>query len=192
MRNYHGKKRSKKAREPLTPQSLEEMALSYVARYATSSAKLARYLSRKVYERGWAEEGEPDIAGLVDRFLDRRFVDDEAYARMRSSDLLRRGYGANRVRQALGQAGIGEQVADKVAPGEYAARSSALQMARKRRFGPFAAEPPERDKREKQIAAMLRAGHKFDHVRALLDASNEDAACDWVAEAEGCDDEERG
>ena len=34
--------------------------------------------------------------------------------------------------------------------------------------------------REKQIAAMLRAGHGFDHIVALLDATSVEQAEAWV------------
>lgn len=162
------------------------MALAYVARFATSAAKLERYLHRKLRERGWAgEDGEegPDVAAMVARYVEKGYVDDAVYARAKANDLLRRGYGGRRVKQALGQAGIGENVADEVAPAEYTARTAALHLARKRGFGPFAHTPPDREKREKQIAAMLRAGHTFDHVLAVLDAASEDAAMEWAEEA---------
>ena len=159
------------------------MALAYVARFATSAARLESYLQRKLRERGWDGEEEPDVAAMVSRYVEKGYVDDAVYARARASDLLRRGYGGRRVKQALGQAGIGESVADEVASEEYAARNAALHLARKRGFGPFAASPPDREKREKQIAAMLRAGHTFDHVLAVLDAADETAAQDWAEEA---------
>ncbi|KLE34630.1 regulatory protein RecX [Aurantiacibacter luteus] len=178
-----GKRSVPRPKKPLTRQSLEDLALSYAARYATSAAKLERYLARKLFERGWEGEEEADLPALVARFVEKRYVDDEAYARARSSDLLRRGYGGRRVRQSLGQAGIGEAVAQRVAPGEYAAREAVLQMARKRRLGPYAVEPVPPEKREKQIAAMLRAGHRFDHVRAVLYLAGEDAAEEWLFEA---------
>lgn len=185
--NSQVRKRQPRRKKPLDASSLEELALAYVARFATSAAKLERYLQRKLRERGWAgaDEGEeePDVAAMVSRYVEKGYVDDAVYARAKAGDLLRRGYGGRRVRQALGQAGIGESVAEDVAPAEHAARSAALHMARKRGFGPFAAEPVEREKREKQIAAMLRAGHTFDHVRAVLDAMDEQAALDWVDEA---------
>lgn len=159
------------------------MALAYVARFATSAAKLERYLHRKLRERGWDGEGEPDVSAMVARYVERGFVDDAVYARAKAGDLLRRGYGACRVKQALGQAGIGESVAEEVAPVEHTARTAALHLARKRGLGPFAATPPDREKREKQIAAMLRAGHRFDHVVAVLDAGSEEAAMEWVEES---------
>lgn len=171
---------------------LEELALSYVARFATTAAKLERYLRRKLRERGWDGEDEPDVDALVRRFVEKGYVDDTVYARARSSDLLRRGYGARRVNQALGEAGIGEEVRAQLEPGDHAKREAAARLARRRRFGPFAIEPPDREKREKQIAAMLRAGHSFDHARAVLDASGEAAVEQWVAEAEDADEGEMG
>ena len=99
---------------------------------------------------------------------------------------MRRGYGMRRVGQALGAAGIGAEVREQVAPEEAQRRSAALVMARKRRLGPFADGPAERTLREKQIAAMMRAGHALDHVLALLDAASIEDAQQWArAEGEG-------
>lgn len=175
----------KRGRGPLDPEGLEQLALTYVARYATTSAKLERYLVRKLRERGWQEDvPAPDIAALVERYCELGYVDDEAYARAKSGSLLRRGYGRNRVNQALHQAGIGEQMREDVAPGEAVQRRAALALARKRRFGPFTPERPEREKREKQIAAMLRAGHSFATAREILDAPSKEAAEIWAAEVD--------
>ncbi|MGB3167444.1 MAG: RecX family transcriptional regulator [Alteraurantiacibacter sp.] len=190
--NKPNRRRTPRPRKPLNQAVLEELALAYVARFATSAAKLERYLQRKLRERGWDEEARepPDLAALVARYVERDYIDDTAYAKARAGDLLRRGYGANRVRQALGQAGIGEQVRDEVAPGEATKRRAALHLARKRGFGPFALQPADREKREKHIAAMLRAGHTFDHTRSLIDAPDENAATQWLAEAEDLNDDD--
>lgn len=189
-RNHQASRREKRPPRPLSASALNDLALSYVARFATSSAKLQRYLERKLRERGWegddgeGAEGAPDLPALVARFVEKGYVDDEAYARARSSDLLRRGYGANRVRQALGQAGIAEGLREKLQPDEAVKRRAALHLASKRRFGPFGLEPVPPEKREKQIAAMLRAGHTFDHARTLIYAADETRAQEWLAEAE--------
>ena len=124
-------------------------------------------------ERGWEGEGDPPVVATVERYVALGYIDDEAFARMKAGSLLRRGYGGRRVHQALGEAGIAEDLRQRMAPGERAARESAMAYARRRRFGPFGAEPLEADRREKQIAAMLRAGHGFDAVRALIDATSE-------------------
>lgn len=173
---------------PLDAARLEELALAYVARFATSAAKLERYLARKLRERGWQDEREPDLESLVGRYVALGYVDDAAYARAKSGSLLRRGYGPRRVRQALGEAGIAEAVREDTRPGAAAERGAALALARKRGFGPFGAVLPDRQLREKQLAAMLRAGHTLDSAREMVDAASEQAAEQWAAD---CDDEDR-
>ncbi|MBD3728318.1 MAG: RecX family transcriptional regulator [Sphingomonadales bacterium] len=170
--------------KPLDSVRLEELALAYVARFATSRAKLSAYLSRKLRDRGWAGEAEPPVTALVERYADLGYVDDAAYARAKAGGLLRRGYGARRVEQALGADGIEPELREELRPGEVEARRAALSLARRRRFGPFGGEVPDRARREKQIAAMLRAGHVMGHAAALIDAASEAEAEQWLAEAE--------
>jgi regulatory protein len=192
-----GRKRRKV--RPLDEAKLRDLALSYVARFATTAAKLEAYLSRKIRERGLAEELEgADIPALVGREVERlvelKYVDDEAYAKARSGSLLRRGYGKRRVNEALRHAGVDEAVREDNAPGQAAARRAAIVMARKRRFGPFdqanAAIDPDEERakldpkiREKQVAAMLRAGHSYDAAKAVIDARSEEEIASWLDEA---------
>jgi len=174
---------ARRAPKPLDKARLEEMALAYVARFATSRAKLEAYLLRKLRERGWAGEGDPPVAALAQRFVEAGYVDDAAFARIKSGSLLRRGYGQRRVSEALGAAGIGEDIRAEVRAGEGARRQAALTMARKRRLGPFGPASEDRAVREKQIAAMLRAGHGLDSARELVNAASVEAAEDWAAQA---------
>jgi regulatory protein len=180
--------RRKRAPKPLDSARLEEIALAYVARFSTTAVKLERYLRRKLRERGWEGEGEPRVEAMAERFVELGYIDDEAYARAKSGSLLRRGYGDRRVRQALGHAGIGEALRDEVRASEGEARQAALALARRRRFGPFGSEKPDKPLREKQIAAMLRAGHPLDNARQIVDAASAAEAEEWAAEAD--DDEE--
>ena len=181
------KKREKRPPKPLDEARLRDLALSYVARFATSAGKLEQYLKRKLRERGWEGEGEPDLEALVIRYAELGYVDDAAYARAKSGDLLRRGYGPRRISQALGQAGIKQDLREELQASEYEKRDAALHLARKRRFGPFMVNSgggrADRAVREKQLAAMVRAGHGFDTARAVLDAASEEEAEEWVHEA---------
>jgi regulatory protein len=174
----------KRVPKPLDSARLEELALTYVARFSTTAVKLQRYLRRKLRERGWNGEGEPRMEPLVERFVELGYIDDEAYARAKSRSLLRRGYGERRVDQSLGQAGIGEDLRARVRASESEVRRAALALARRRRFGPFGSEPPDKPLREKQIAAMLRAGHPLDSARQIVDAANAAEAEQWAAEAD--------
>lgn len=178
------KRREPRVPKPLDRARMEEMALAYVARFATSAGKLADYLKRKLRERSWEGEDAPDIAGLVERFVQIGYVDDATFARTKAQGLLRRGYGARRIDQALGAAGIAESLRDESRGNEAERRRAALIMARKRRFGPFGlGDRSDRALREKQVAAMLRAGHPLDHVREVVNAVSEQALEEWVDEA---------
>jgi regulatory protein len=172
---------------PLGDTKLEELALAYVARFATTQAKLEAYLARKLRERGWDGERAPDIAALAQRFAQAGYVDDAAFARTKSDSLLRRGYGERRVGAALRAAGVGEDIREDVKPGEEAAWRAALTMARRRRFGPWTQSPPDRPQREKQIAAMLRAGHTLDNARRIVEASDPATLDEWL-ESDGGED----
>lgn len=163
-------RKARKPRPPLEAEELQRLALAYVGRFATSRGKLADYLRRKIRERGW--EGEAaDVTALADRFAELGYVNDQAFAEGRARSLGARGYGQNRVRQALRAAGIGEEdavSADGIArDGRWAA---ALRYARKRRIGPYALVEPDRAGREKAIGAMIRAGHDFALARAIASA----------------------
>lgn len=181
-RNRNGARRERPPPRPLDAARLEELALAYVARFATSAAKLEAYLRRKLRERGWAGEEGPDTGTLVQRYVDLGYVDDAAFARARSGGLLRRGYGQRRIDQALGAAGISAEIREDTRVSEADARHAALAMARKRRFGPFGHEAPDRQRREKQLAAMLRAGHALDSARELVDAASAEQAEAWAGE----------
>ncbi|WP_338466832.1 RecX family transcriptional regulator [Novosphingobium sp. ZN18A2] len=177
-------KRRERAARPLDRARLDELALAYVARFATSAGKLSAYLSRKLRERGWDGEGEPDVQAIVARMVDAGYVDDVAFAQAKRAGLLRRGYGARRIDQALRAAGIEEAVRDDVQASEGERRRAALALAKKRRFGPFGDAVGDPAKRQKQVAAMLRAGHPIDSARALIEAPSVEEAEQWAGEGE--------
>jgi regulatory protein len=160
--------RSSPAPVPLDSTRLEELALKYVGRYATTRAKLAGYLARKLRERGWAGEREPDLEALASRFGELGYVDDAAYALAKSQSLTSRGYGQRRLDDKLRMAGVGEE--DGVAAREHAAAQAvdaAIRFAKRRRIGPFAIREADPKQREKAIGAMVRAGHSFRLARVI-------------------------
>jgi regulatory protein len=195
-----GGRESRRTPPPLDASRLDAMALAYVARFATSGAKLEAYLLRKLMQRGWAgaqDDGtDPEdggagldaslmrelVAALVIRFVAAGYVDDRAFARTRSGGLQRRGYGKRHIAQALGQAGIAADDAAPALPNEAAARAATLALARRRRLGPYGAGGLDRAAREKQIGALLRAGHPLDSARELVNAPSIEAAEAWARE----------
>ena len=156
---------------PLNEAKLQELALSYVGRFATTRAKLRSYLARKIRERGWSGEKDADLDALANRFASQGYIDDAAYALSKAQGLTARGYGERRVVEKLRVAGVEE--ADGKAARDHAQDeqlSAALRFAERRRLGPFARQKPaERSEREKAIAAMVRAGHSFGLARAIVE-----------------------
>lgn len=154
---------------PLDRESLDRLALRYVERFATTRAKLADYLDRKIRERGW-EGPATDSNAIAARMAELGYVDDLAFAEAKARSMARRGLGARRVAQAFHAAGIEAEDAETVAP-EIAdsAVDAALALARRKRIGPFAEIVPDRLLREKQLSQMVRGGHDFALARRIVD-----------------------
>ncbi len=154
---------------PLSKQKLDELALTYVARYATTEVKLKRYLSRKIKERGMVDGVWIDLDDITQKLTQLGFVNDEHYAQMKTDSLLRRGYGKQRVVGALRQAGIAESTVENLTNIEdQSAMNAAMAFAKRRRFGPFYKGLITREIEQKQIAAFLRAGHDYATVKYIL------------------------
>jgi regulatory protein len=160
---------AKGPRPPLDAEGLERLGLFYAGRYATTRARLADYLRRKLRERGWDGPGEAPVERLVERFAELGYVDDRAFAASRAASLLRRGYGERRVSDALKGAGIDEE--DGAGARVHAAEealAAAHVFARRRRLGPYAVAVPDREARNRAAAAMMRAGHRPELVWKVL------------------------
>ena len=128
----------KRAPPPLDQRRLQELALRYVGKYATTRAKLCAYLRRKLRERGWDGDRQPDLEALVTRFAELGYVDDASFALTQARSLSARGYGKRRLTEKLRVAGVGED--DSEAAGNHANKevvAAALRFAERRRIGPF-------------------------------------------------------
>jgi regulatory protein len=138
----------KSAPRPLNAGTLESLALAYVGRFATSRAKLIAYLRRKLRERGWEGEEAAPMDQIADRLVALRYVDDEAYATMKSGAMQRRGLGRRRITQALRQDGISEELSGTATPDAVARWEAADRLARRKRIGPYASDVADRPTRE--------------------------------------------
>ncbi|WP_188235946.1 RecX family transcriptional regulator [Sphingopyxis sp. LK2115] len=161
-----------RSRKPLDAAKLDELALAYVARFATSRAKLLRYLARKVRESEWLDECDAMAAceAIADRMARLRYLDDRQYAAMRGQAMTRRGLGARRVKAQLYVDGIAAADSrEAIAAAEREAVAAAVGFARRRRLGPFALRADDDPRlRERQVAAFARAGHSPALARRIL------------------------
>ncbi len=163
---------SDRSRKPLGAARLDELALAYVARFATSRAKLTRYLARKVRESEWTDESDAMAAceAIADRMERLHFLDDKKYAAMRAGAMTRRGLGVRRVKAQLFVDGIDPgDSSEAIDEAGQQAVTAAIGFARRRRFGPFASRTSDDPKdRERQVAAFARAGHSLALARRIL------------------------
>jgi regulatory protein len=161
-----------KAARPLDAEGLERLALWHVQRTQTTRARFERYLARKLREKGWAGAEEPPIAALSARFAELGLIDDRAFAAARGRAAEAKGQGRSRLRQRLAADGVhAEDCAAVVEALDPLAQ--AIAFARRRKLGPFGPPPADRAARDRQISAMIRAGHPLDLARQIVGAESE-------------------
>lgn len=170
---------------PVTTESLEAQALDYLARFASSAANLRRVLKQKV-ERSARdhdtdrEAGLAAIERLIERFAASGIIDDARFAEGRAQSLFRRGTSRRAITAKLGEKGVGgaeiatalDSLDELAAEPELAA---AVAYARRRRLGPFRNPDTRTAHRDKDLAALGRAGFGIDIARRVLDAEDAEA-----------------
>lgn len=163
-------RRERPLAKPLDQAALDAIAVRYLERFQTTRARLVRLLVTKVRLRGWVEDAPPpDIEAMADRFVALGYVNDSAFAQARARGLARRGMGHARIRQALSASGVAaDDQADAI--GAHDPHESAVAFARRKRLGPFGAAPADQKGRQRQFAAMARAGHPPRLIQAILSA----------------------
>jgi regulatory protein len=141
-------------------------------------------------------DGAAIVDGVIGRFVQSGLLDDRAYAEGRAASLHRRGMSVGRIRQQLASKGIAAEAADHAlaalaakTAGETAAGTAAgtagktgvepaaldlaaaVNLARRRRLGPFRALSDRPRLREKDLAAMARAGFGYHLAVQVIDAA---------------------
>jgi regulatory protein len=163
--------RPKNPPPPLDETRLRNLALHYVGKYATTRAKLAAYLNRKIRERGWGADRPADLDALVEQFADLGYVNDAQFAESRSRSFVARGYGKRRLDEDLRAAGISDSdAAGASGLMNESMFTAALNYARRKRIGPFASEIASLEQQHRQLQGFLRAGHGFDLARRFVRA----------------------
>ena len=142
---------------------------------------LRRTLMRRVERAARAGLLErPAGAALVERVVARAvsagLVSDEGYALQRARSLIGRGKAPALVKAALAAKGLGTDLAEDAlaALGEEMrdpGRSAAVNLARRRRLGPFRSAG-RAEHRTRDLATLARAGHSLETARWVIDAAD--------------------
>lgn len=163
---------------PVTAERLHAAALRHLARYATSTANLRRVLMRRVERSVRLHDTDPtEGAQLVDGVLVRLtaagLLDDAAYAEALARSLRRRGASRRMVRARMGEKGVGGDLAAAMLEAEEdpaaAELAAARALARRRRLGPWRSVAERAPRRDRDLAALARAGFPLDVARAVID-----------------------
>lgn len=183
--------------KPVSERRLENVALFYLQRFAASAETLRRVLRRRV-ERSARVHGTDRAQGnamaeaVVARMLAAGLIDDRAFAcaraarlhargalpRLISAHLKARGIAAELVEEALAElqaasAGGTDEDAHRRGRGaaEDVAFRAAVNLARRRRLGPFRRAEERAAFRGKDLAAFARAGFSYATANRILAAN---------------------
>ena len=174
----------------MTAERLENIALHYLGRYASSSGNLRRVLMRRVQRAAAAHGDDPAdgarlVAALLARFQRSGLIDDRAYATQKAASLQRRGASRFGIRGKLRQKSVETDLIDDAVAmldeggagaGELAA---ACALIRRRRLGPYRAADQRAAMRQKDLATLARAGFSLDVARRALAAPDRTTLEAW-------------
>lgn len=171
--------RARKAPRRITPDYLRRAALHYLERYAAPAAQLRRVLARKVASscRHHGEDPTP-FSTLLDEVVERcvalGLVDDRRFAEARAASLRRKGRSSRAVAASLAGKGIARDLAQEAsATSGEDEMAAAIVAARRKRLGPWS-RGDRKASRNKDMAALARAGFSMTIARAVIDGAGEE------------------
>lgn len=170
---------------------LDRVALHYLERFASSTANLRRMLLRRVDASAQAHDTDPAqgrewVEAMIERYTRQGLLNDAAYAEMKAGGLQRRGGSTRMIRQKLRAKGLDQTQVEAALEGLEGAESgeadlaAAIAYARRRRLGGFRIDrdgtgAARTARRDKDIAAMARAGFDLETARRVVDADDAEA-----------------
>ena len=167
---------SRSAAEVWDRDRLRRAALAYLARYAAPSRHVARILQRRL-DRAAARgaeicAGPEDIEAVLADMARMGLLDDRAWAEAQARTLRRRGASARGLAARLSSRGATREDVERLLAGEddRAELRAAWALARRRRLGPWRGPAGRAARRQKDLAAMARAGFGLDCARQVIDA----------------------
>jgi regulatory protein len=179
--------RDKSSRKPAgkryklpTEERLIRSAVHYLQRYGTSAENLRRVLQRKVmraasFHDRVPEDFYPMIDAVVSKCLQSGMVDDTAYAESKVASQRRRGQSSRKIAAKLSAKGVAADIiSSALETQETTDFEAAVILARRRKLGPWRVRGPRAELRDKDLAALCRAGFSFGMARRIIDGTLED------------------
>ena len=167
---------------------LENKALHYLGRYASSEANLRQILKRFAMRKCQPTDADADaddafrqileteIDALITRYRALGYIDDRGFALGRARAMRARGASTRRIIQTLKAKGVDAEVAAEIIADEEDTNTddaAARIYAQRRRLGQYAS-PTSQAKpnwKDRHLASMMRAGFNYATAKsALFDA----------------------
>jgi len=169
----------------ISPSALEKAALRYLERFAASTDQLRKVLRRRI-KRAAMLGAEPeaaaaatrDVETLLERYLAAGLLDDRRFAEAQTQSLRRRGASRQGIRRRLAAKGVERELVEAALAEDGEDRSelaAAGALARRRRLGPYRAPGARAAFRQKDLAALARAGFPLEIARRVLSAGDPEA-----------------
>lgn len=162
----------------ITADYLQRAAMHYLERYAAPAAQLRRVLQRKIVASCRYHGDEPGrfdamLDDVVARCVSSGLVDDRRFAEARAASLRRKGQSSRAVSAKLAAKGVGRALASEAGRADEAGELAAARIAaRRKRLGPWT-RGERSETREKDMAALARAGFAYAIVRAVIDGDDQ-------------------
>lgn len=177
-----GARRSQRAR---TFADLEAYAARYLARFDCTEQRLRTVLTRKL--EAWTAEcdsaqGTRDaqleslssaaIDRLIDRFTELGYLNDRRFAERLVEALRLRGASTRAIRERLRTRGVRSDLVEEVLKPTSDSReddfTAALALVKRRRLGAYRPAEQQKERYQRDLAALARAGFSFDVARRAL------------------------
>jgi regulatory protein len=179
------KRAGRRAPAKVSARSLENAALHYLERFSTSSEGLRRVLLRRVQRSAHfhgtdAAEASGWVDAVIEKMQAKGFLNDRLFAEGRTRTLLAQGVPLRAIRMRLREKGVVDDIAADVLAlvaednGDVDV-AAAVALAKRRRLGPFRAGAERPARRDKDLAALARAGFGYDVARRVVDAASPEA-----------------
>ncbi len=174
--------KERQAPRALTMATLEKAASFYLERYSSSRENLRRVLMRRIAkatrdDAAMAEEGRALVEALLARYVGAGLLDDARYAEAKAAGLARAGASRFQIRGKLRQRGVARAEIDRAVgtldeTAEGSEIAAACALMRRKRLGPYRTTGDRAAHRQKDLAALARAGFALDLARKLLGAAD--------------------
>ena len=178
--NYPETEQPKRKRpaKKITPQRLKNIGLYYLKRFESSVENLRSVLQKRVnqYAKENPEFNKQEayqwVENVLAEFEKLHYLDDERFTEIKVRHYLAVGKPARYIQNKLREKGIANAQIDEILDDfGYNPQEMALKLAKRKKIGPFRPNEEARKlNRQKDMAALIRAGFDYDVVSEIIGA----------------------